>query len=39
VIAREGVVEEGGLESGQIEAFGEGACLVGRQLDQVLAQS
>jgi hypothetical protein len=39
MVAREGIVEEGGLELCQIEALGEGARLVGRQLDQAIAQS
>jgi hypothetical protein len=39
VIAREGIVEESGLERRQIEALGEGSRLVRRQLDQPAAQN
>jgi hypothetical protein len=39
VIVGERIVEEGGIELCQIEALGEGARLVVRQLDQAIAQS
>ena len=39
VIAGEGIVEERGLERRQIEALGEGARFVGRQLGQARRQS
>jgi hypothetical protein len=39
VVARERIVEEGALEVGEVEAVGEGAGLVVRQLDQAPAQN
>jgi hypothetical protein len=39
VIGGEGIVEEGALQRGQVEAPGDGAGFVRRQLDQARSQN